>query len=309
MNNPVGNKKALSILQKSVKTNKVSHAYLFCGPEGVGKKLFALHFARILNCEKGDIMPCDTCGSCLKISKNVHPDVKIISTESKQIKIDMIKEGRTFLLSPPFEGPYKLLLIDDAHKMNKAASNALLKTLEEPPSNSVIILITAYAKNLLSTIISRCINITFSNLNDSELKQVLTGLGYQDDMISEIIPLSEGSPAKAIKLMDVENFKLTSSIKELIKNIDKKTFSDIFSFSENVVEKGREEVFFSIITELLHRNVMVLSSENVVNYEELSRAIINLEKAVNFAKLLRYNITRSFLVETFLISLKLCEDI
>lgn len=304
----LGNQKAFTLLQKSIKNKKVSHAYLFSGPEGVGKKLFATHFAKTLNCEEKGILPCEACNSCIKISKSLHPDVKVVSTDGKQIKIDKIKELTNFIQSPPFEGQYKIVIIDDAHKMNPKASNALLKTLEEPASNSIIILVTELVKNLLPTIVSRCIKINFTKIEDDDLTKILIDKGYDIDSISKILPFCSGSVQKGITLLDPENKEFTELVKEFSENMTDRSFSQISRLVDTITEKNKEELFFHILITSLRNRLICMYDENTSFNSEIFFYINSLEKAINFAKLLRYNISRSFLIEALLISFKKCEE-
>ncbi|MCX7991149.1 MAG: DNA polymerase III subunit delta', partial [Proteobacteria bacterium] len=191
---PQGNRSVLKILERLSANKKIPHAYIFSGREGIGKKLYALFFAKMLNClaEKGQ-KPCNVCSNCIKLGKNIHPDIKIISTDKKQIKVEEIKSAISFTNSSPIEGRYKFIIIDDAHKMNQFSSNSLLKTLEEPLSDSIFILITDNDKNLLPTILSRCVKISFGPLTEKELEEILIQKGYRKEQIFQIVPYANGS--------------------------------------------------------------------------------------------------------------------
>lgn len=298
-----GNKKALTILQRSIKNNKVAHAYLFTGPSGVGKKHYALYFAKLINCDSASSLPCDQCSSCLKITQSLHPDVKLFTPEGKQIKMEQIKEFSSFILSPPFEGKYKVLIIDDAHKMNPKAGNALLKTLEEPGSFSVIILITPNIKNLLPTIISRCVKINFSPLSQEDLRKILAEKGHKAEEIEKVLPYCEGSVERALHLLLPENLSLIGTLQDvLFPTNEAPSLSTIFRLSDEIVEDNKEELFFHIVNTLMRQKLIKLIGENEENPEIFSYINV-LEKTIKFARLLRYNISRSFLIERALISL------
>lgn len=305
----LGNEKAQKLLQKIIKNGKVSHAYLFCGPEGVGKKLFALNFAKTLNCETGGITPCNKCNSCNKASKMLHPDIRLLTTESKQIKIELIKEASSFILSPPFEGKYRVIIIDDAHKMNPKASNAVLKTLEEPAANSVIILVTGLIKNLLPTIVSRCLKINFAPLEESIIEKILLQDGYEPSKIKDVLPFCDGSVKKGEEFLSPENLETIELIKEFINDLTDKSFSQICNLAEEIVNKNKEEMFFSVLTAYINIHFVNIVAESGFRNRQIINYISMLEKAINFAKLLRYNITRSFIIETLLISIKLREEL
>ena len=166
--------KAIDILKASVSGSRVAHAYLFLGPDGVGKHSAAIEFAKLLSCasEKGD--NCGKCDSCSKIEKAVHPDIFIISTEEGRriISIDKIRELSARLSLKPFEARYKIAVID-AQSLNEEASSALLKILEEPGADTLFILIAVNANVLLDTIVSRCHVVRFKPLSRSDVIGIL----------------------------------------------------------------------------------------------------------------------------------------
>ncbi|MDD5454798.1 MAG: DNA polymerase III subunit delta' [Candidatus Ratteibacteria bacterium] len=162
---------AKSVLKSAIRENKIHHSYLFFGPEGSGKKSTALEFAKVLNClDRKDYEPCDNCSSCKKIMKNLHPDTMWISASGARqvIGIDVIREVEHFTQLKSFEAKYKIVLLERPEKLTKEAGNCFLKTLEEPPSNVVIILLSAFPNKILPTIASRCQKIKFLALKPSE---------------------------------------------------------------------------------------------------------------------------------------------
>jgi len=194
----IGQENAINILQGCIAKKRIPHALLFVGDEGIGKRLTAINFAKALNCQKevmksgsDEVMElplitpshsdsftsslppfitsldsCDQCPSCTKIDKGNHPDVFIIGPEGDggQIKVSVIRELEESLSYKPFEGNYKIAIIDNADKMNQEASNAFLSTLEAPPPQSILILISSRPDMLLATIRSRCQRISFTPL-------------------------------------------------------------------------------------------------------------------------------------------------
>jgi DNA polymerase-3 subunit delta' len=166
--------KAIGILKASVSEARVAHAYLFLGPNGVGKHSAAIEFAKLLNCASREADNCGKCISCSKIEKAIHPDIFIISTEEGQriIPIDKIRELSARLSLKPFEARYKIAVID-AQSLNEEASNALLKILEEPGADMLFILIAADANTLLDTIVSRCQVVRFRPLSRLDVMGIL----------------------------------------------------------------------------------------------------------------------------------------
>ena len=169
------------IIQNALQNNSVAHAYLFYGQESIGKKLTGIEFAKSLNCEaSGPQDNCGDCPSCRKIDRRIHPDFFLLEPEKSSpsgrealIKIEDIRELQKKLSYLPYEGKVKVAIIDGAEAMNPQAANTFLKTLEEPPSATVLILITPNPYRLLPTIVSRCQGVKFHPLTSEGVKQIL----------------------------------------------------------------------------------------------------------------------------------------
>lgn len=209
-NKIIGHDFQKKILMRAERENIVSHSYLFSGPDGIGKKLIALEFAKLLNCKNrnlsnttnSDFETCE-CNSCKKIEKGIHPDVVHVQYEGvKSIKVEQVREGiEDMLFLKSYEGKFKVVIVDEAERMSSGAQNAFLKTLEEPPPYSVIILITSYPDSLLPTIRSRCQIIRFGALSE---ELIFEELKKRDDLSAEEAlvssKLSNGSLGRALML-------------------------------------------------------------------------------------------------------------
>lgn len=172
----IGHKDIIARFYEAIKNQHVASALLFSGPDGIGKKLVALRLAQALNCRQfGPQGPCQQCASCRKIAALNHPEVKIIIKEekAKNLKIEQIVQLRADISLRPVEAARKVYIIDDAHILTRDAANCLLKTLEEPPPNSLLILVTANPSALLVTIRSRCQRVEFKPLPAQEVIRLL----------------------------------------------------------------------------------------------------------------------------------------
>jgi len=204
----IGHDRPVSILKRAIQNDAVAHAYLFSGEQGIGKRLTALAFAAALNCQAA--VPaggCGVCPSCRKVAAGSHPDVHLLSPDGTEIKIDQIRAAQSDLSLKPFEGQKKVLIVDSAETMNDASQNAFLKTLEEPPGESLIILITCMPQSFLATIRSRCQELTFQPLPRQTMADVLQkqrGLDAGDAWFTAA--LSRGSLGRALD-MDVQKEK------------------------------------------------------------------------------------------------------
>jgi DNA polymerase-3 subunit delta' len=199
----LGQEKAKSLLLRARQQRRLGHAYLFRGPAGVGKKRAAATFAAALNCSQGD--PEDACGkcpSCMKIASGNHPDFLTVSADGSSIKIQQIRELKKTLSYPPFEAAHRVVLLADIQLMGREAANSLLKTLEEPPAQTILILTVEEADDTLATIRSRCQIVPFYPLAEAQIIQILGDKAPELDQeaAKTIAALAEGSPGLALQL-------------------------------------------------------------------------------------------------------------
>ncbi len=192
-----GHQQQKNILLRALSSQRVAHAYLFEGPDGIGKRMMALAFARALFCQNGT--GCGECPACLKVASHNHPDIHLLEANGEALKIAQIRSLQQELSLRPLEGKYKVCLIDGAENFTTGAANALLKTLEEPRPGTLIILLTNQPEKLLPTIRSRCQRLPFSLLPKPQLATLLAEkLGLNTTQSLVLAALSEGSFKKAL---------------------------------------------------------------------------------------------------------------
>ncbi|MBF0319166.1 MAG: DNA polymerase III subunit delta' [Nitrospirae bacterium] len=191
----MGQGRVLRILGGMLKTGRIVSTYLFCGPPGVGKETAAFSFIKAMNCEDAasakEGNSCGRCRSCKSIDSLSHPDLRVIAPEDRMIKILGIREASEFLSTTTMQWKRKAVIIKDAHTMNPSAGNAFLKTLEEPPEGSIIVLITHKEEAILQTIRSRCIKIPFVPLSIKVLRTIAERRGIA--LADEWLALANGS--------------------------------------------------------------------------------------------------------------------
>jgi len=221
-----GHEKPITILKRALANNTLAHAYLFSGDAGIGKKLTALALAAAVNCaNRNPEGACGACASCRRVAARTHPDVHIVMPESKdeqllaamsskeaakasdEIKIDQIRQAQESFTLKPSEGAKKTLIVDGAETLNEAAQNAFLKTLEEPPGDSLIILVSSLPRGLLPTIRSRCQEIRFQPLPRHTLAEALVNRrGLPEEEAWFLAALAQGSMGRGL-LMDAAREK------------------------------------------------------------------------------------------------------
>jgi len=199
-----GHQKQIDMFLTAVRGGRLHSSYLFVGQSGIGKRRVALYLAQMLNClkNKGEGYPCGECASCRKIETGTHPDVAVLSVleEKSWISIEQIREMISGLQYRALSGGYNVRIIDDAHLIKEDAANSLLKILEEPPANTVIILITPAPRSLPPTILSRCLLVKFGIFSDSVIRKEIERFSLDAAERDTVVSLSMGSLGRALAM-------------------------------------------------------------------------------------------------------------
>ena len=254
----IGNQNIQSKLINSVKENKVSHSYMFVGIDGIGKKIIAKQFAKKILCTSNIQEKCDECKSCIEFDSDNHPDFLYIEPDGNSIKIEQIRYLQKKIQEKPIISNKKVYIINDANKMTIEAQNCLLKTLEEPPEYSTIILIGNNESAFLNTIKSRCMIITFRPIEDQLVKEYLEKNYQMMNITSNMLEAFQGSIGKAIILKDkIDEYQ---QIEKIIEELDKKNIIDIISESE-LIYKDKDEIMD--ILEYINIVLLKLAKEKI----------------------------------------------
>lgn len=236
--NIIGNTNIKTVLEKSIKQNKLSHGYLFLGTQGIGKKMIATEFAKMILCLE-DNKYCNHCKSCIEFDTNNNPDFVLISPDGNNIKIEQIRDIQKRIQEKPIISEKKVYIIDNADLMTTEAQNCLLKTLEEPPEFAVIILIGSNSNTFLPTIKSRCTIMNFNKISDEEMTKYLREKCDVKNIDQNMLYMYQGSIGKALELKEKqEEYK---NIENIINNIDRYDLIDFINNAE-ILYKSKEEI-------------------------------------------------------------------
>lgn len=238
----IGQELIVKALKRSLASEQISHAYLFSGPGGSGKKSLALLFAQALNCSSELDPPCNNCLSCRKTLSGNHPDFYQLRPEGKSLKIGQLRELKESLYYLPREGRKKVCLIHSAELLTLPAANSLLQILEEPPADLVFILLSSRPWSLLPTIISRCSHFSLKPLLPEEMELFLKRHGVKQKLEMEIvISLAGGNPGKALELLSRGDWK--NSLEEalsLLNSVENDPLDNVFMRAEEL--SGRDDL-------------------------------------------------------------------
>lgn len=193
----LGQDTPVNVLERALRTGKMAHAYLFEGIEGCGKMTTALALVEAAFCGRDEA--CGQCPSCRKMASRQHPDLHVVEPDGAFIKIDQIRDLQRELVLRPVEASMKACIIDEADRLNPAAANALLKTLEEPPGNALMILLTSRLASILPTVRSRCQLLRFGPLPERVIEEELLRRGTAPDTARMAASLANGSLKRALE--------------------------------------------------------------------------------------------------------------
>jgi DNA polymerase-3 subunit delta' len=213
-----------------------AHSYLLHGPEGVGKRGLADAFAALLLCERGGDDACGTCRQCTRTRAGTHPDLHVVLREEdrRDIRIEQARTLQRWLTLRPMMAQRKVAIVDGAHFLNEHGQNALLKTLEEPPGASVIVLLALHPSQLLPTVRSRCQTLAVGALTRAEIAGALAGRGIADAEATLLAAQAEGSLGQALALHGEERAALRTRILDVVADLPHRTAHELSAVAQEV---------------------------------------------------------------------------
>lgn len=314
----LGHERQKEILRRALANGKIAHAYLFSGPDGIGKRLMAMALARAIVCleQRG----CGHCRACRKIDHQNHPDLHILEPDGNSIKIEQVRILQRDLNLKPLEAPRKICMIEQADAMTVGAANALLKTLEEPRGDTLIILLSAQPNRLLETIRSRCQPLPFTRHPNSRIQAELEKqLGIESTESHILAALSEGSFKKAFgKDRDL----YLGQRRELLKTLTGLSAGSILPILDFAEQLAADKAVLPDILEIFqafYRDVLMTlhgrSDEELVNLdlkekihrvsgrENVATILNKLEALIEIRRQLDRNVNRQLAMEVLLLKL------
>ena len=276
MQNPIiGHQQIVEQLQRTVASDRVAGAYLFVGPTGVGKETVARYFAQLIFCQQDTQPPtvCGTCLACRKVDSGNHPDLQFIRPEGSLLRIGQIRDLQKQIIYEPLEASRKVYILTDVERMNAEAENCLLKTLEEPPASSVLILLTSNVQALLPTTRSRCQILQFHPMPTQELAEVLTDrFSVALEQATPLAIAAGGAIGKALTQLEKGN-TFTEEVPEILKETD---LLAAFRLAENL--KDNPETLTDLATWyrdllFLHQGAPIELITHIHSLEELQAIV------------------------------------
>ena len=320
----IGHEQIIEHLSNSLKNKKVSHAYIFCGEDGTGKNMLAKLFAKALQCEAGYGDSCGMCRSCRQVESGNQPDIRWVTHEKPaSIGVDDIREQvNNDIAIKPYSSKYKIYIIDEAEKMTPQAQNALLKTIEEPPSYGIIMLLTNNMDALLQTIRSRCVTLSLKAIPTGKIQEYLIEKYEIPDYKARICAsYAQGNMGKAIRMATSEEFnELHGFVLNLVKSVDDMDIYMVVDAVKKLSEYKAE--IYDIIDMMMvwYRDILMLKLTNDPNllvypeeYSALSKrasrstfeGLDHIIKAMEKAKTrLRANVNFDTALELMLLTIK-----
>jgi len=272
--NVTGQNKIAELLSSSIKEKRVFHAYIFNGSEGTGKTKMALEFAKALNCEEETGDACGRCLNCKRIEHNNHQDVKWVKPDGNSLKIEQVRQLQK-------DSKYKKIkttksktyIIEQADLLTNQAANSLLKFLEEPENDSVIILITENQNNLLPTIRSRCQTVYFSKLNPANIVEILKKEGFKEDDILLAAHLTQDI-SKIRTILKTEQFaQMRNIVLQWSEDVLNKKYQTLLSIEDKIIKDDYIKEQLPNFLDLLliwYRdilNIKIERKESIINKE------------------------------------------
>lgn len=315
----LGHKKQLQVLKRSLEEDRLHHAYLFLGPDGVGKRTLALSLAMAVQCLESAHDFCGRCDHCVRVQAGNHPDVRLVEplAGKKEIGIQQVRELEKELSFRPFFGRKKMAILDPASLMNLSSQNAILKTLEEPPGDSLLILISASTGELLPTLLSRCLRLVFAPLPlELVANYLVSNRGINRQTAEGLAAMTMGSLGKALTADAADAMETRKRWADRLCALVRGDYKRAMAVAEELSGAREESLGFLEWARVWYRDVLVYratgNSQGICNLDmvtniEQQAAVLSSDRILSLlsqagrtvAKIQR-NVNRRMAVENFL---------
>lgn len=240
---PIGHDSVRTWLKTAMAGRRVASAYLFTGPEGIGKAGFAIEFAAALRCGTGKGWACGTCNECVRVAKGLHPNVRVFAkpVDKTEFPVELVREICDEAGVKQLEPGARVFIVQDADRFNESSANALLKTLEEPPPGLTFVLLAGNVADVLPTILSRCNPVRFSPLNADQLAEVARGWEGQPvnpQTRAMLFRAAQGSPGRLRRMIEYGTLDAAGAF---TRQVTKDPFGAAEELSESVNEADDNE--------------------------------------------------------------------
>jgi len=315
----IGQQKQIENLRTALRSGRLHHGYLFVGPDGVGKRSISLALAKAIHCAAHEDDFCGDCVNCTRIAAGNHPDVRFVGplAGKKEISIQQIRDIEKELNLQSFTGQRKIAIFDPARLLNLSSQNALLKTLEEPPNNSLLILIASSVGSLLPTLRSRCLQVSFAPIEPKTLADFLIVAKHcSSEEANNLATLSMGSVGLALNLKDNKLFEKRREWAALTASIGRGDYRAASAAAEKLAANKNDSLGFLEWAQSFFRDVLVYSADapaqnltnidlqeqiqHVCNAGTLERWLSVLEQTYDAGARIQRNLNRRMVLEDLL---------
>lgn len=284
----VGHEQLIEHMKHAIQMKKVSHAYMIQGDYDSGKKMIATIFAKTLQCEQKGSEPCNQCASCMQVDSGNHPDIIYVSHEKpSSIGIDDVRSQINGSIQvKPYSSEYKIYIVDEAEKMTIEAQNAILKTIEEPPSYAILILLTTNLGKILPTILSRCVVLQIKPVQDEKIRQHLISLGVEKEKANFSTSFAMGNVGKAIKVATSEEFQeIKNDCIHMLKHSKNMEVYELIAASKELIKYKLQIYDYLDFMLMWYRDVLMLKATgnaNILIYQEEYIALSEMAKRSSY---------------------------
>jgi len=290
----LGQERAVDLLRRSLAAGRLAHAYVFTGPPGVGKRATALALAAACLCTARPGEGCGACPECRLVEALSHPDLFLEDLEraqaeratASQVSIEQVRRVRGHLALRPVRGPRKIAVVDDAERMTADAQNALLKTLEEPPGRTTLVLVATNAAVLLPTIRSRCQQVRFAPLEDAVIERLLVAGGAEPADAATAAPLAEGSLVRGRELASGELAERCRDLRDRLDRIHESPVTEVLDLASEMTAsrtaRAEQSALVATVLDWCRRRVreaVASSTSGPGGRDAVRRAVRQLERA------------------------------